>query len=97
MATRKTNCCHRDGEKPSKSDRKRRKWSTIVTENVFTMFLISFVALLSVSSAQFPGNHPAEYPGNNPVNPLIGDRDPRFYSRPGVEYNPPNPGDKEYR
>lgn len=97
MATRKTNCCHSDGQKPSIGDRKRRKLSRIVTENVFMMFAISFCALWTLSAAQFPGNTAKQFPGNNPVNPLLGDRDPRFYSRPGVEYNPPSPGDKEYR
>lgn len=86
MATRKTNCCHSDGQKPSISDSKSLKLSRILTENVFMMFTISFCALWALSSAQYPGN-----------NPLLGDRDPRFYSRPGVDYNPPNPGDKEYR
>lgn len=86
MATRKTNCCHSDGKNPSISDRKIQKLSRIVTRNVFMVFLISFGALWALSSAQYPGN-----------NPLLGDRDPRFYSRPGVDYNPPNPGDKEYR
>lgn len=97
MATRKTNCCHSDGEKPSKSDRKRRKLSRIVTVNVSMVFLVSFSAFWALSMAQYPGNHAAQYPGNNPVNPLLGDRDPRFYSRPGVDYHPPSPGDKEYR
>lgn len=86
MATRKTNCCHSDGKRPSESDRNRRKLSRIVTGNVFVMFWVSFCALWVLSAAQYPGN-----------NPLLGDRDPRFYSRPGVEYNPPNPGDKDYR
>lgn len=86
MATRKTNCCQDDGKSPTKSDRKRRKLSRIVKENVFMLFIVSFYTLLSLGSAQYPGN-----------NPLLGDRDPRFYSRPGVDYNPPNPGDKEYR
>lgn len=90
MATRKTNCCHRDGKRPSISDTKRRKVSRIVSENVFMVFLVSFSALVALSAAQYPGN-----------NPLLGDRDPRFYSRPGVDYNPnynpTNPGDKEYR
>ena len=97
MATSKTNRCHNDGKKSSIIDRKRRKFTRIAKENVFMMFLISFTSLLSFSLAQFPGNNPGQYPGNNPVNPLLGDRDPRFYSRPGVDYNPPNPGDKEYR
>lgn len=83
---RKTNCCHRDGKSPSISDRNRRKLIRIVTNNVFIVFLISFSALWALSAAQYPGN-----------NPLLGDRDPRFYSRPGVDYNPPSPGDKEYR
>ena len=86
MAMRKTNCCHSDGEKSSISDRKRRKLIRILTTNVSMVFLISFSALLALSAAQYPGN-----------NPLLGDRDPRFYSRPGVDYNPPNPGDKDYR
>lgn len=86
MATRKTNCCHSDGASPPISDGKRRKSSLVVTQNVFMVFLISFGALWALSSAQYPGN-----------NPLLGDRDPRFYSRPGVEYNPPNPGDTDYR
>lgn len=86
MATRKTNCCQGDGKRPSISDRKRRKLSRIVPTNVSMVFLISFCALWALGSAQYPGN-----------NPLLGDRDPRFYSRPGVDYNPPNPGDKEYR
>lgn len=85
MATRKTYCCHSDGHSASISDRGRRKLS-IVTGNVFMVFLISFGALWALGAAQYPGN-----------NPLLGDRDPRFYSRPGVDYNPPNPGDKEYR
>lgn len=86
MAMRKTNCCHSDGKRPSISDRKRRKSMIKVTSNVFVVFLISFSSLWALSVAQYPGN-----------NPLLGDRDPRFYSRPGVDYNPPNPGDKDYR
>ena len=97
MATRKTICCHSDGENPSISDRKRRKLSRIVIVNVSMVFIISFCALWTVSLAQSPGNTQKQFPGNNPLNPLLGDRDPRFYSRPGVDYNPPSPGDKEYR
>lgn len=97
MATRKTNCCHSDGEKPSKSDRKRRKLSRIVWANVSMVFLVSFSAFWAVSLAQYPGNHAGQSPANSPIGPLLEDRDPRFYSRPGVDYRPPNPGDKEYR
>lgn len=86
MATRKTNCCHSDGQKPSISDSKSQKLSRRMIENVFIVFTISFCAIFPLSFAQYQG-----------YNPLIGERDPRFYSRPGVDYNPPNPGDKDYR
>lgn len=90
MATRKTtNCCHSDGQiMPSisvKSVVKRRKFRRFVCKNVFVVHLISFGAFWALSCAQYQHN------------PNIGDRDPRFYSRPGVDYKPPNPGDKEYR
>lgn len=86
MATFKTNCCHSDGQKSPIINRKVHKKTRLVTNNVFLVFLISFGGLWALSWAQ-----------PYVQNPYLGDRDPRFYSRPGVDYNPPNPGDKDYR
>jgi hypothetical protein len=86
MATCKTNCCHSDGLKVPRTRAKVLAKTRFVTENVFLVFLISFGGLWALTWAQ-------QYP----QNPYLGDRDPRFYSRPGVTYNPPNPGDKDYR
>lgn len=65
--------------------RKSRKLSAIFNWN-----LVALVILLSLklSYAQISVGS---------SNPSIADRDPRFYSRPGVDYRPPTPGDKDYR
>jgi hypothetical protein len=86
MATCKTNCCHSDGLKLPKSDRKRHKVINCARWNVILVISCSFFALVSVTWAQ-----------SYPQNPYLGDRDPRFYSRPGVDYRPTDPGDKDYR
>jgi hypothetical protein len=55
--------------------------------NVNLVFLLSLSGFLVACWAQ-----------QNPQNPYLADRDPRWYSRPGVkDYNPPSPGDKDYR
>lgn len=64
--------------------RKSRKLSKIFDWNV------AFVILLCVKASWAQISVGSS-------NPSIGDRDPRFYSRPGVIYNPPTPGDKDYR
>lgn len=64
--------------------RKSRNLSKIFDWNVLFVILLSVklsLAQISVGSS----------------NPSIADRDPRFYSRPGVDYRPPTPGDKDYR
>lgn len=54
---------------------------------------VNLVILLSLSGCVVLGGAQ-----QNPLNPLFPERDPRWYSRPGVkDYNPPNPGDKDYR
>lgn len=84
MATCKTNCCHRDGFNSQNYMRKVRKVMKICGWNVS---LVIFVSLFGFCVAQ-------QYS----QNPYLADRDPRWYSRPGVkDYNPPNPGDKDYR
>lgn len=66
------------------SDRKTPKLMRIFSWSVYLVILLTF----------YPKLCDAQYPGGNP---LLGDRDPRFYSRPGVDYAPQNPGDKDYR
>lgn len=64
--------------------RKSRNLSKVFDWNVLFVILLSVklsLAQISVGSS----------------NPSIADRDPRFYSRPGVDYRPPTPGDKDYR
>lgn len=86
MAVKSGELCIRTSKKPPIVRRKRK----FVVQNVLLISVIALSQLVEQSSAQYPGN-----------NPLLGDRDPRFYSRPGVDYNPnynpTNPGDKEYR
>lgn len=88
MATCKTNCCHRDGLKSQNYERKVKKVMKSAKWNANLIFLLSLSACVEFNFAQ------QQYP----QNPYLADRDPRWYSRPGVkDYNPPNPGDKDYR
>jgi hypothetical protein len=86
----KTKCCHSDQIKPfirDKSDKNYRNVWTFVTNNVF--FVVIFISCCYFETVLGQQNlYP--YPPN-------WERDPRFYSREGVNYNPPNPGDENYR
>lgn len=92
MATCKTNCCHSDLQKSLFNNRKVHKKTRHVTCNIF----ILFCAILTCAKAQNYQNYQSQ-------NPYLKDRDPRFYSRPGIDYLPgidyrhTNPGDKDYR
>lgn len=91
MATCKTNCCHRDGLKSQNYVRKVNKVMRSARWNANLMLLLSICGLVALCEAEAQ-----QYSQND--NPLLADRDPRWYSRPGVkDYNPPNPGDKDYR
>lgn len=90
MATCKTNCCHSDGQISLINNIKVYKKTRHVTKNAILVFTLCFCAIFAQTIAQ-------SYPQSYPQNPYLGDRDPRFYSRPGVDYRPPNPGDKDYR
>lgn len=87
MATtrKKTNCCHSDGKRPLMIDKKSGNYQS----NVFIVFTLSLCLCIGICDGQF---------GSNPYAPDGAyDRDPRFYSREGVDYKPTNPGDKDYR
>ncbi|KAL7040598.1 hypothetical protein ACKWTF_000454 [Chironomus riparius] len=86
MATCKTNCCHSDSLKSHFNNTKVYKKTRHVTNNVQLVFMLSFCALFAFTYAQL-----------YPQNPYLKDRDPRWYSRPGEDYRPRDPGDKEYR
>lgn len=81
----KTNCCHSDGKRPLMIDKNSGNYQ----QKVFIIFALSLCLCIGICDGQFGSNPYA--PGGNY------DRDPRFYSREGVDYNPPNPGDKDYR
>lgn len=49
--------------------------------------LLTFILWLNISVIR--GQYPPPYAGYT--------RDPRFYSREGVDYKPPDPGDPNYR
>jgi hypothetical protein len=84
MATEETYRFYSDANKMHICERKRRKLMKIFNWNINIVLVLTF--LIQTTCAQYPGQ-----------NPLIGDRDPRFYSRPGVDYHLQNPGDKDYR
>lgn len=86
MATCKTNCCHSDSQKSHFNNTKVYKKARHVTRNVQLVYMLSFCALFALTYAQL-----------FPQNPYLKDRDPRWYSRPGVDWKPRDPGDKEYR
>lgn len=88
MATCKTNCCHSDGQKLLFNNTKVHKKTRHVTRNVVLVLTLSFCSIFASSYAQTYSQ-----------NPYLKERDPRFYSRPGVDYRPglASPGDKDYR
>ena len=89
MATGKitTNCCY-SNKKPFNSvkvHQNYRKCLKLIESNRTLIYCISLIACINAVVSQYPNIQ------------TYTERDPRFYSREGVDYQPANPGDENYR
>lgn len=91
MATQNSTkrCQKTDNLEPILRRKSVKKCGKLWKFSVNYVFVLSLICLIQF---EFGVAQQFQYP-----YPPGWERDPRFYSREGVNYNPPNPGEENYR